>query len=1020
MLNDDQKLREKCLEIDSFIVQAPAGSGKTELLTQRFLKLLSITNTPSEILAVTFTNKAAAEMKNRIIGYLKKTHVPKNDLTKKLVDDVVNGLKYRNISLDELISEFNILTIDSLNQKIVNSMPLLSQFGFEFKIESDISPFINDIIKDVIYREQFSENIHSLLEILNIEYKALENYLAELMIKREFWIYDFFNTTEENVITNYLNDEKNNAILKIKNILNITIGLDLSIHEFSNLIDELYTKQKTIRKKIDLSNIDIENRERIEKLIKNNSIPTYDSIEKELILFKIYQDNDFKLIKILTPLLKTLCAELKVYFLNHKTIDFSEISQQALFALYHDNEYTDISHYLSIKYSHLLIDEFQDINNNQLKLFTHLIHNWDAENTIFCVGDPMQSIYRFRKSEVSIFLNTIQHGIGNFKLHHIILSLNNRSKPQLINWFNRVFSKIFEKETDLDTGEISYQSCFSRENSTKGEVNLIPYYSNKELSDIYAEAELVAQQILHSPHRSIAIIARSRTHLKPIVTYIKKHYLNKINITAIELEPLGNHQCIQDILSLTLALNNFCDRIHWVSLLQSPLCGLTIKDLAILFKDNKEIPWTIINSPIVNKISTDGQVRLNVFISILKKYLKKIYIDQWHFLIKELWFELKGAETLYKKNDYGLIEEYLKLIRKFESNIINDELLVYEIDNKMISNISTENKTVNFLTIHKSKGLEFDHVIIPSLDKSTRISSSPLINFDYFTKQNKVIFSIKNNHDNTLSLHDYHNLKNKIKDTNELKRLFYVAATRSISQLDLIAYLEPDAAKIKKNTFLELLQEEFLSKQSKFIKSKSINFDYKSFKPVHYQIPIEHLIAAPETNNRNNNDFYESDLKKDDSPEILIGIFVHKYLELIHRHTNLDIDIFIEKVIYQQNLPEFVDIDYLKAEVKFCIDNLHNTNTGAFIIQMYDDDHSEFKVSHYHEGELWNYRIDRTFLKNNERWIIDYKYHKNDNDDLNITALKYQQQLNLYAKFFNEKKIKKAVYFLRQSKLVEI
>jgi len=87
---------------------------------------------------------------------------------------------------------------------------------------------------------------------------------------------------------------------------------------------------------------------------------------------------------------------------------------------------------------------------------------------------------------------------------------------------------------------------------------------------------------------------------------------------------------------------------------------------------------------------------------------------------------------------------------------------------------------------------------------------------------------------------------------------------------------------------------------------------------------------------------------------------------------------------------------------------------------MYDDDRSEFKVSHYHEGELWNYRIDRTFLKNNERWIIDYKYHKNDNDDLNKIALKYQQQLNLYAKFFNEKKIKKAVYFLRQSKLVEI
>jgi len=141
LLHADQEARATALRVDrSFIVQAPAGSGKTELLTQRFLALLAVVDRPEALLAITFTRKAAAEMRNRILESLRQCEDPQS----KLRDDT-RALARRVLAVDTrndwgLLrnpSRLRVLTIDALNQSLARRLPVLSGLGAGLGIEED-------------------------------------------------------------------------------------------------------------------------------------------------------------------------------------------------------------------------------------------------------------------------------------------------------------------------------------------------------------------------------------------------------------------------------------------------------------------------------------------------------------------------------------------------------------------------------------------------------------------------------------------------------------------------------------------------------------------------------------------------------------------------------------------------------------------------------------------------------------------------------------------------------------------
>ena len=222
---NDQSQRDQALDIsDSFIVQAPAGSGKTELLTQRYLKLLSIADEPETILAITFTNKAVDELKHRVVSSLtqaqstppKEAHKLK---TYKLAYQVLKQSQLRDWDLLNNPSRIKISTIDSLSSLIVSKYPSVYQlipprimserYEYEhmYKIAAERTLML-------IEEDEYSEPIASVLLYLDNHVDKFYRLLVHMLSKREQWLprlylegvldVDFLERTARNIIVEHL------------------------------------------------------------------------------------------------------------------------------------------------------------------------------------------------------------------------------------------------------------------------------------------------------------------------------------------------------------------------------------------------------------------------------------------------------------------------------------------------------------------------------------------------------------------------------------------------------------------------------------------------------------------------------------------------------------------------------------------------------------------------------------------------------------------------------------------------
>ena len=185
-------------EYASFIVEAPAGAGKTELLTQRYLKLLATVEEPEEIIALTFTNKAATEMRNRILLSLAhaEQQTPETKahklVTRGLAEAALNQSNMKQWQILSQPSRLRILTIDALCSSLTRQMPLLSRFGGQPMVSDDTDTHYNDAarraIAEIMHETKTDDTVTTALRYMDNNAEKLTELLAKMLARRDQWL----------------------------------------------------------------------------------------------------------------------------------------------------------------------------------------------------------------------------------------------------------------------------------------------------------------------------------------------------------------------------------------------------------------------------------------------------------------------------------------------------------------------------------------------------------------------------------------------------------------------------------------------------------------------------------------------------------------------------------------------------------------------------------------------------------------------------------------------------------------
>lgn len=1108
-LEADEQNRLTALALKSFIVEAPAGAGKTELLTQRYLKLLKTVDSPEEIIAITFTNKAAAEMRLRILDSLikaanqDKPAEPHKQITYDLSLQALHHAQLKDWQLIENPSRLRIFTIDSLCAHLARQMPLMSRFGAQPRVAEDASALYAQAAEQTLSLLETTEHgevVKAALRYVDNDANKLKSLIIKMLEKRDQWLHHAQHEVDAEALQNTLRYLVEQELEAIAQIVNVRVQYDLMPlarfaashlpceHSISLLRDWdtpllthvdtlptwqavrelLLTNDDSIRAKID-KNIGFPAEFKDEKAQFKALLESFETIAgfadvlaktKKLPVVSANQAG-WEVIAMLSKLLNLAVAELWLVFQRAGEVDFVEIAQRATHALTnHFGEPTDLALKLDYQIKHLLVDEFQDTSPSQISLLEQLTMGWQQGDgrTLFTVGDPMQSIYRFRKANVGLFIDAATHGIGDIQLERLQLYRNNRSCPAVVDWINHTFAPIFPADDEVMQGAIHYRPFIAtRHESPDAGVEVHPVIMQPdETSELASqrEAEVVVRIIqaerIANPNKKIAVLVRSKKHLTSLVGKLRRDHQD-IPFQAVEIEALQGRQIVQDLLSLTHALHHRADRVHWLAILRATWCGLTLHDLhALAGHDHQCTVWSLMqDDEVMIRLSVDGQARLAHVREILAEAFSgqgRVNVSRW---IRGVWLMLNGTACLWEQSDVIDVQAFFACLDKLDrSNQFSPERMETEIT-KLFATPDSHGEHLQMMTIHKSKGLEFDTVVLPGLGASTggNNGDKPLVLWEEVLVEHQrellaAPFIPKGARDkDKVSPYDYLESREKARDANESARVLYVAATRAERKLHLVGVAsQKKSGEIKPvaNTYLDLLwptvaqvfeaakiPEEGLNPQGDIAR-----FSPRLVRLKQPAIPMVLRVGQAVESLRNE---LNSKPSGNNSLEADIGTLAHRYMELIVKHgieawtpaRVTSLKPVVQHWFRQQGHSENIALtaaETLQNLLKVTL----NSQDGQWVLKDRPVAHAELGLSSVKNGDIKRFVVDRTFVEDNTRWIIDYKTTELAtemfSDELQRVAENHRQQLENYASLFKHEAlaVKCAIFFMHIGKLVQL
>jgi len=989
----------------NIIVSAGAGSGKTAVLTERVLEKVKKGISVDNLLILTFTKMAAKEMRERIGEKLKE-----NGFTKEL----------------SKLDTADITTFDAY------ALSLVKKYHYYLNLSKDINIIDASVIG--LYKEKMLKDIFE--ELYTSEDSKFLNLIKEYALKDDKEIFNFIlninnkldlKTNKREYLDSYINIKYNeeNIDKDIEGYIKVILNLINNIRDYleyiddSDYFDKIYKVLSPLLSSGDYDDIklNIEVKLPIAKGVSDTTKEYKDKISntikeiKKLVIYDNYDSIKSGILKTkdyveeIITIIKELDKRVSEYKSKYNYFEYGDISSYAI-ELVKNN--TEIREEIKNNLNEIMIDEYQDTNDVQEEFIAYI-----SNNNVYMVGDIKQSIYRFRNANPYIFKNKYDSYSKNINGIKIDLNKNFRSREEVINNINLMFDRIMDDTIGGASYKVSHRMVYGNpmyqgdgDNGVNNNFEVYSYLNDTIFKKDEVEAFIIASDIKNkiingypifgkdtkgirkAKYSDFAILldsSKSFELYKKILEYndIPTSIVKSVNLTDGEVITI-----IKNIIGFIIKIkDNVIDNEFkklFISIARSFLFNLDDNIIFDYFLNNnfKDSDIYKISYGITKDLDT---ISLDEIIDII--------IDKYDFYNK-----------LFLLGDYSSNIIRIDKLKEITSNLTNLDYDIYKYSEylediiesgmKIEYNVTeSSNNTVKIMTIHASKGLEFNVCYYGGLYSKFNIREA-ISKFSYDDKYG-IIIPYK---DKFLYNTIYHNLSYRnyvLENISERIRLFYVALTRAKEKM---IFILPENIKEEAGYISDIIDDSIRSKYNSFA---SIMYSLESITKSYYKnIDINSIDLSKNYN-----------LVKNDNYNKLLGRVEDK---LDVQDINIDIQKEEEKSFSKKNIhitskEEQDRLDYgKKVHELFELTDFHNTSnlTGKnreIITNFLDkvnidntDIYKEYEFIYEEDNTTYHGIIDLMLVYKDNIKIIDYKLK-------NISDEAYLKQLNGYKDYIENR-----------------
>lgn len=786
---------------------AGAGSGKTYVLMKRFVQILraDLSVNPTNIVAITFTRKAADEIKGRVRQAVSEcVEQAQTDLERLRWQEHLQKVESAPIS-----------TIHSLCSRILRDNPVETQLDPEFTILEDFEA--QDFFKETLQqylRKNIKENaaLRRLVQTYGVnsfvnQVTALGDKLSEL-VREDNLAEPYLKAKEE------LPDLQQKLFAAVREVIEAREALGAktkgrqTLTEAAGLLDEM--QKQLLAPEPDCSLLDASGVVKVSGKALAAELTNLKNLRQELNNV-LLNAKGCDLVQDWLAVLQEFYACLSARKQENNVLFNDDLD---LLAIEHLQKNEALRQKYQERYKYIMVDEFQDTNERQRQLIYLLCGNkLDGKNNLFIVGDVKQSIYRFRHADVSVF-NKVKEDIAQNAGQNLGMKTNFRSTQSIVESCNTAFCQLMdlpkeeiclEHHEGANTGgakvcllQVPYKSkddeLGAKEDKWQKEAEAIAAYLQQELPKVEPQLR---------PGASKAILLRAMTHCEILRQTLQGY---GINCVVVKGKGFYEQQEVLDILNLLAALHNRYASLELAGALRSNYFGLDDATLTQLFwqTENEKPLWDVLQAVGSGELQLNLQPEQQALamqaaerLCSLRQVAALMALPE---LFAQLWDELKPEFVLsqqengpsklanvkklrrlaqqYCQTKQASLAEWLQNVKDLRASSSKEPAATVQADDAL-----------QIMTIHNSKGLEFDLVILPQLDKSVK-GDTASIKYLPGKEGEQGLLGIKvPNKEMQLQNSGVYELA-KARDSEleeeESRRLLYVAMTRAQKQLLMV------------------------------------------------------------------------------------------------------------------------------------------------------------------------------------------------------------------------------------------